>query len=270
MKGDDCPRAILKFKESQQLDPSAATLVNLATCYVKLVKTASAWRTYREAASAASQEGNANVGERALRTMEILAPRLIWLNVVPPLGTTLMSLKINGELVGESDKRSVAIDPGENIVEAAIEGRAPWLTTVNAIAEGRTIVVEVPAPVPESSVRDSSEWTGWRTASLVSGGIGLTSVVTGVVLALKAKSTHEDALQHCRSNACDAVGHQFWDDANRGADAASYAFGVGAIFTAVGVGLWFASPSHSTHAITIAPLVSVGRPVLGLSVDGNL
>ena len=36
MKADNCTEAVPEFLSSQKLDPSAATLVNLATCHARL------------------------------------------------------------------------------------------------------------------------------------------------------------------------------------------------------------------------------------------
>jgi Flp pilus assembly protein TadD len=50
-----CP----KFADSEKLDPDVGTLLDLGVCYEKNGQTASAWATYKEAASAAANAGEA-------------------------------------------------------------------------------------------------------------------------------------------------------------------------------------------------------------------
>src|SRR5579872_6900411 len=74
---DACP----KFADSQRLDPSAGTLLNLASCYEKLGRTATAWATYREAASAANATGRTEYVQTAQRHAEALATNLARLTI---------------------------------------------------------------------------------------------------------------------------------------------------------------------------------------------
>src|SRR5689334_19349942 len=57
-----CP----KFETSQRLDPGVGTLLNLADCYEKVGRTATAWATFLEAASGSKAAGNA-AREKAAR-----------------------------------------------------------------------------------------------------------------------------------------------------------------------------------------------------------
>jgi len=67
-----CP----KFADSERLGPSVATLLNLANCWERVGRTATAWATYREAASAANAAGRKDYLATAQRRADGLAPKL--------------------------------------------------------------------------------------------------------------------------------------------------------------------------------------------------
>ena len=70
------PEACEKLASSQRLDPAVGTLVNLAHCYEKVGRTATAWGTYREAIAAARQAGQIERERAARRAADALEPAL--------------------------------------------------------------------------------------------------------------------------------------------------------------------------------------------------
>src|SRR5690349_13986528 len=57
VKSGKAAEACPKFEESQRLDPGLGTQLNLADCYERIGRTASAWTIYVEVAPAARREG---------------------------------------------------------------------------------------------------------------------------------------------------------------------------------------------------------------------
>src|SRR6478609_5293756 len=62
MKQNSFAEACPKLEESERIDPAVGTLLYLGECYERVGKTASAWATFREAASLA---GTSNQPDRA-------------------------------------------------------------------------------------------------------------------------------------------------------------------------------------------------------------
>lgn len=266
MKSHDCPQAILKFQNSDQLEPSSAARINLADCYAVVGRSASAWRTFRQAATLAGQEGRSDVKEKAFKAMSKLSPSLTKLIVIPPRGATTMALTLNGEPLGDDDGLPIALDPGENIVEAKVAGQPPWRRTVSATEVGATIVIEVPAATAATE-SPGQPWTTWKTAAVVTGGIGVVGIVVGLALVVSAKATHDEARQHCSNGLCTVTGHDLWEEANHKADAATVSMVAGAILAAGGLTLWLTAPSATKTAIGVRSSASGQQVVLRVALD---
>lgn len=239
MKNDDCQAAVPEFLESQRLDPSAATLANLATCYARLGRRASAWKTYREAAARAGAEGNPTLRGQALSAMSRLSPTLTKLRIVPPADTQSISLRLNGEPLDAYDGVPIPLDSGESVIEAFAPGREPWRRTVNASEVGATLVIEVPELRPTEQQRE--EHVDLRPHAVIVAGVGVAMLVVGSVLGLSAKRSNDQSSSFCREGRCTSEGVALREDAGSKATAATYVAGLGLVATGTGVALWFAT-----------------------------
>jgi len=267
MKEDNCPAAVPEFLTSQDLDASAATLVNLATCYARLGRRATAWKTYRRAATAAAHEGDEPLRSRALQAMSILSPSLTKLRIVTANRHESLALRVNGEPVGTYDGVPIPLDPGESIVEAAAPGREPWRRSVTAGELGATLVIEVPELRP---MRQPESTNGLRAPAVVIGGIGLAAVVVGSIVAVNAISNNDQSSSYCRAGHCTAKGVDLRQRASTQAAVATYAIGLGTAFTVGGVVLWFVSPPAPKTSSDVAPWEQPLETAFGASFRGEL
>ena len=142
---DACP----KFAESHRLDPAFGALVNLAACYEKLGRTASAWQAYVDAADLARDKGQAARAKTARDKAGRLAPRLVRLEIrlgpdvdVRGLQITRNGAPLDPALLGHA----VPVDPGDYEIVATRQGAEPWSTSVSATQPGQ-ITVEVTGPI---------------------------------------------------------------------------------------------------------------------------
>ena len=280
MKSDRCPEAIPKFLSSQQLDPSAGTLVNLATCYARVGRTAAACRVYRQSAALADSEKNDSLKERASHAIAVLMPSVTKLRVVAPRNAAAMSLTLNGEPLTVDNGVPIPLDPGENIIEAAAPGRRPWRRSVSATEIGATIVIEVPElPAAERPLeprprtpgdRPTSSGADLRVPAVIVGGIGLSSIVGGAILGLSAKATYDESNDHCLNGRCTLEGHDLRVDATNKARLSTYAIGFGTAVAASGVVLWLLSPSRPKPNVELSPWIPGETAAWGVSVGGAL
>jgi tetratricopeptide (TPR) repeat protein len=268
MREDHCSQAISKFQSSYRLDPTASSLMNLGTCYARLGRTATAWRTYRKAAAAADDEKDEELKEQAFKAITLLTPTLTNLRIVTPPGSAQLSLTLNGERLTAEEETSIPLDPGENIIEATAPGRTPWRRRVSSSDLGATIVIEVPELPPGPGKQEPSP--NWRAAALVTGGVGVSAIVAGLLFGASAQSAYRDSQANCAASYCNHEGHLLRSQAIERANIATYTVGLGALAAGAGVILWFVAPSRTSSGVGISPWLSPSANAIGATASGRL
>jgi serine/threonine-protein kinase len=279
---DACP----KFADSQRLDPSPGTLLNLANCYEKLGRTATAWATYREAASAANAQGRADYVASAQRHADTLAPRLAKLTTTVSQPADGLQVRRDGVEVAHAEWGvPIPIDAGSHTIEASAPGHKPWSQAVDVPQDGAQVSVAVPpleaAPMPATPppgpatagqplppapapAADTSTGSGQRIAGIVVGGVGIVGLGLSGLFAALAKGKYNDSLGNCptSANVCTQTGVNQRNDALTDGNVATVAFGVGAAALVGGAVLWFtapsANPSTPSGRLGVSPLVGAG------------
>jgi hypothetical protein len=284
-----CP----KFAESERLDPSVATLLNLGACYEKAGRTASAWATFREAISAAQaarRDDYLSVAQKRAAALEPLLPRL----VISEKDTTTPGIEIQRDGVAVTQAEwgvAIPVDPGQHVVAASAPGKKRWEAKVNIAAGAPTTTVEVaaledapvvapstvaPAPAPAPTVppllpppseqpHDSSAGGSQRTLGAIVGGVGILGLAVGTAFVLSAKSKYDSSLNDCvqgTPNVCNPAGVSERNSARTSGDIASVAFGVGLVAVASGVVLWFTAPSGRSDAARVGFVPTPGGALL--------
>jgi len=273
---DACP----KFEASQKLDPGLGTLLNLAECYEKLGKTASAWAEYKEAIPLARASGSKVRLDLATQRAQALEARLPMLTIRAAGATeepTGLEIRRDRVPVQPAELGSpIPVDPGPHIIEASAPGKQPWSSTVQA-ADASKVDVEVPAlsaaaagaakpaaksapPVrspPLESTAAASSGSSQRTAAVVVGAVGVVGLGLGTVFGLGASSKWSDAKSKCTDYpyGCSPAALDDQSSAKSKAGVSTVAFIVGGAAIAGAAVLWFtAGPSHKESvAIGVGP-----------------
>lgn len=269
-------KACAKFAESQRLDPSSGTLLNLARCHREQGKTATAWAEYVAAQTAAETQGREDLALEAARQAEALRPTLSTMTLrmeSPPQG---LVVKRNGEAVELAALgSSLPVDPGRYTIEAVAPGFDVFTTevTVEGGADQETVTIPPLTPLPEvpdeadpgaptepPAVPARGEDDGSPMTAYLIGGAGV--VITGVGLTFGglAKATYDDAVSQCpaRTN-CSTEAIALRDDADTFANVANVAVPVGLAAIGVGVVLLFldGSPnSAEVDGVSFSPILS--------------
>jgi hypothetical protein len=266
-----CP----KFEASEQLDPGLGTLLNLAECYEKLGKTASAWAEYKEAIPLARASGSKVRQDLATERAAALESRLSMLTIRALGGaeeTSGLEIRRDGVPVQSAELGSpIPVDPGPHTIEAVAPGKQKWTSTVQ-VSDAAKLAVEVPAlapanvsttpppeagkpvqnPPPDTGTPSSSGSTQ-RTAALVVGAVGAVGIGVGAVFGLGASSKWSDAKSQCTAYpyGCNAQSLDSQASAKSKASVATVAYIVGGAAIAGAAVLWFTASPNKENSVAI-------------------
>lgn len=263
-----CP----KFVESQRLDPSVGTLLNLGRCYEGQGKTASAWAEYKEAAVLARSTGQQDRETAAKDLAAKLEPKLSKLRLDPAPGAadiTGLEIKDNGASMGKGTLGiALAVDPGEHHIEVSAPGYLPWSTkiTIGKEADSKTATIPVlekdpnakvtgpgttgPGTTPPGGTTDGGG-SSLKTAGFVVGGVGVVGIGLGAVFGILASgdvSSAEDDATLCPNKVCTPAGREQIDSASTKATVSTIGFAVGGAALAAGVLMILLAPSSTETA----------------------
>jgi hypothetical protein len=269
-------RACKLYEESDKLDPANGTKLELAKCYEKTQRPASAWALYVTVADGDRATGRNRTRETQARArakaLEASLPRLVLM--VSEGARRIPSLRItrNGVPVGEALwGTAMPVDLGKHAIRASAAGNWMWKGEGVVSRMGETVTVTMPDP-------PSAQGGAAPIAALTLAGVGLTGFVVGSVCGGLAFAKWGEVEDMAQDQCNDPLGLSGCTPAvaDKGAEASRYATASTAGFIAGGVGLaagavlWFVSSSGKRPAsgrIEILPLA--GREGVGTVVRGS-
>jgi hypothetical protein len=285
-----CP----KLAESYRLDPALGALLALAACRERSGQIASAWVTYLDVVSRADAAGDTERGQAAEARADALAPRLPRLAIeLDPAVASLPGLAItrDGQTVDPRvASTAVPVDPGEHVVVVRATGKVASEQHVTAV-EGRRDVVRIDRLAPERVAPAAPHATapppstpadgpgdhglsGWQTAGLVAGGVGVVALGVGLgfgAVALGAQGDLEAAGYDAGGGPCArapaAECADLYDDAAGAATLSSIFTIGGGLLAATGLVLVLVGGDEGDPAATgvvLAPAIG------GMTVRGAL
>lgn len=274
-KEGKCAAAIPKFEQSLALDPGVGTLLRLADCFEQENRLASAWGSFRHAASLAMEQEDPRRAEIAKRRASELKPRLAHLTIDFGKNAGIPGLVVRRgtvELEASANRVALPVDAGVyDIVVTAPDYEELKLRVT--IVDGEDEVVglpplyreaELPPPSPDPEEKEPEvveervvHRYGQRLAALV---LGAGSVGTGVVAAILlgvAAARDSEADLHCDGLVCrDLEGEELSHEALELANLATAGFVVAGA-SAVGALVLYLTAPPAYERIVVTPSASL-------------
>ncbi len=261
------PEGCAKLAESNRIDPAVGTRFYLADCYERVGRTASAWATFLEVATASKLRGHAEREALAKARAAALEPHLSKLTIVVESPAEAEQVFHDDVALGRASwGTAMPVDPGVHVLRAEASGRTPWRGTLT-VSPGGSARARVPALATSLSTalaKDSpAPRSSARNVGLGLGAFGLVALGVGAFSGVEAIGKNADSKEFCDGNKCNAEGKSLRDDSMSAAWVSNISLAVGAITVAAGAYLFFVvAPSSQASATRVG--VGVGPSSVSL------
>jgi serine/threonine-protein kinase len=256
-------------------------------------RTASAWATFREAASkaeAARESGRAKAGMERADELEPSLSKVTFLVAeenrdIEGLRIQQAGLDVSRPLWGTP----VPVDPGDIMVTAEAPGYEKFELEVKVKQGPASVDVKIPplvalpeeatpsdpapgeatSPVPVDPAEPADPGAGRRTAGIVLGGVGVVGLGVGGVFGLVAMNHESKARDVCTDGLCDPTsdGVERTNKAQSAALVSTIGFAAGGALLAGGLVLYFTAPkAKETATLSGAPKLRLAPTPGGASL----
>jgi hypothetical protein len=274
MKRGDLGEACPKFAESQELDPSPGTLLNLALCEQRKGEGTRAWTHYQElVATLPPGDERAAIARSRAEALSQRLPRLaVQLGAGSPPGARvwLDGVELDAAKLGVS----FLVDPGAHTIVVQAPGRVERRYPVQAESGRASSLTVVPSPVPTPDSlaalqggapagptpaadapprrRSKPESLSFEQRSgytlLALGGV---SIAVGALSGFFAIEQARSSERHCINEVCDPIGRRTRETARTFTLISALTAGGGLVIGTVGgVILWQSSSKSQSSAIS--------------------
>lgn len=307
MAADNYAEACPKLEESQRLDPALGTVLNLADCYEKEGRLASAWSRFVEAQGIAHAGGHPDAENVARDRAALLSGQLskLVIDVENAEATPGVEITRDGVVVGSAQWGvPIPADAGTHVLRATAPGRRRWETKVEVGAGAAIVTVRMPVLEPESDAATvtalpatgamptppqapafatppaadrasagEGSWSGAKTAAVVLGGLAVVATGTAAFEWVTFENKKTDAENDCPANGCyraqydAALAHR--DDEKMARTIGIAAGLVGAASLAGAAALWLTATQETNRTARVKVTPMAGRGEVGIRVGGT-
>jgi hypothetical protein len=204
---DEIGQACVKFEESQKLESSSGTLLNVGQCHETFGRYASAVSTYTLAKAQAEKRGRQDHAKKAEERLRAVEGKVAILTFDKTAVTDVLALRIDVDGT-QTQASELAVDPGTHVIQLEASGYENAVVRALAPATGRSTVVfpsmkkvasaaTMVKPKEEPKVLKNDGKGLSAAPGIIVGSIGLAGIGLGVVTGLVASSALSEAQGIC-------------------------------------------------------------------------